>query len=77
MSKNVDSLYSAFFTQPAFYSQSTVCILHLVCILPLVRSLQSAVCSMRFTLTEYFSVHYCISGKHTDPSCSSQGDFTQ
>ena len=71
MSKNVDSLYSAFFTQPAFYSQSAVCIL------PLVRSLQSAVRSMRFTLTEYFSVHCCISGKHSDPSCSSQGDFTQ
>ena len=31
--------------QPAFYSQSVVCILHSVCILPLVRSL-------RFTLTE-------------------------
>ena len=31
--------------QPAFYSQSAVCILHSVCILPLVRSLQSAVCS--------------------------------
>ena len=29
--------------QPAFYSQSAVCILHTVCILPLVRSLQSAV----------------------------------
>ena len=29
--------------QPAFYSQSAVCILHAVCILPLVRSLQSAV----------------------------------
>ena len=31
--------------QPAFCSQSAVCIL------PLVRSLQSAVCSLRFTLT--------------------------
>ena len=31
--------------QSAFYSQSVVCILHSVCILPLVRSLQSAVCS--------------------------------
>ena len=51
MFKNVYSLYSAFFTQPAFYSQSAVCILHSVCILPLVRSLQSAVCSLRFTLT--------------------------
>ena len=71
MFKNVYSFYPAFCTQPAFYSQSAVCIL------PLVRSLQSAVRSMRFTLTEYFSVHYCISGKHSDPSCSSQGDFTQ
>ena len=42
--KKVYSLYSAFCTQPAFYSQSAVCILHSVCILPLVRSL-------RFTLT--------------------------
>ena len=33
--------------QPAFYSQSVVCIL------PLVRSLQFAVRSMRFTLTDY------------------------
>ena len=33
-------------SQPAFYSQSAVCIL------PLVRSLQSAVRSLRFTLTE-------------------------
>ena len=31
--------------QPAFYSQSAVYILNSVCILPLVRSLQSAVCS--------------------------------
>ena len=54
MFKNVYSLYSAFFTQPAFYSQSAVCILHSVCILPLVRSLQSAVRSLRFTLTEYY-----------------------
>ena len=38
--------------QPAFYSESAVCILHTVCILPLVRSLQSAVRSLRFTLTE-------------------------
>ena len=42
MFKKVYSLYSAFCTQPAFYSQSAVCILHTVCILPLVRSLQSA-----------------------------------
>ena len=44
MFKNVYSLYFAFCTQPAFYSQSALCILHTVCILPLVRSL-------RFTLT--------------------------
>ena len=37
--------------QPAFYSQSVVCILHSVWILPLVCSLQSAVRSLRFTLT--------------------------
>ena len=35
--------------QPAFYSQSTVCILHTVCILPLVCSLQSSVRSLCFT----------------------------
>ena len=52
MFKKVYSLYSAFCTQPAFYSQSAVCILHSVCILPLVRSLQSAVRSLRFTLTD-------------------------
>ena len=39
--------------QPAFYSQSAVCILHTVCILPLVRSLQSTVRSPRFTLIGY------------------------
>ena len=38
--------------QPAFYFQSAVCILHSLCILPLVRSLQSAVRSLRFTLTD-------------------------
>ena len=44
--------------QPAFYSQSVVCISHSVCILPLVcslqstvRSPQSAVRSLHFTLT--------------------------
>ena len=52
MFKKVYSLYSAFCTQPAFYSQPAVCILHSVCILPLVRSMQSAVRSLRFTLTE-------------------------
>ena len=45
MFKKVNIFYSAFCTHPAFYSQSAVCILHSVCILPLVRSLQSAVCS--------------------------------
>ena len=38
--------------QPVFYSQSAVGILHTVCILPLVRSLQSAVRSLRLTLTD-------------------------
>ena len=52
MFKKVYSFYSAFCTQPAFYSQSAVCILHSVCVLPLVRSLQSAVRSLRFTLTD-------------------------
>ena len=33
--------------QPAFYSQSVVCILHTVCLLPLVCSLQSAVRSLQ------------------------------
>ena len=42
MFKKVYSLYSAFCTQPAFYSQSAVCILHSVCILPVVCSQQSA-----------------------------------
>ena len=46
MFKKVYSLYSAFCTQPAFYSQSAVCILHSVCSLLLVRSL-------RFTLTGF------------------------
>ena len=36
MFKKVFSLYSAFCTQPAFYSQSAVCILQSVCILPVV-----------------------------------------
>ena len=39
--------------QPAFYSESAVCILRTVYILPLVRGLQSAVRSLRFTLTMY------------------------
>ena len=51
LKKKEYSLHSAFCTQPAFYSQSAVCILHSLCILPLVRSLQSAVRTLRFTLT--------------------------
>ena len=54
MFKKVYILYSAFYTHPAFYSRSAVCILHSVCILPLARSLQSAVRSLRFTLTGLF-----------------------
>ena len=51
-----DSLCSVcILPQPAFYSESAVCILHAVCILPLVRSLQSAVRSLRFTLTDLAS----------------------
>ena len=34
--------------QPAFYSQSAVFILHTVCIIPLVRSLQSTVCILHW-----------------------------
>ena len=56
LEKKEYSLHSAFCTQLAFYSQSTVCILHSLCILPLVRSLQSAVRSLRFTLTVSISV---------------------
>ena len=39
----VCSPHSAFCTQPAFYSKSAVCLLHSVCILPLVRCPRSAV----------------------------------
>ena len=42
--------------QPAFYPQSAVCILHAVCILPLVRNLQSAVRSLHLTLTANFYI---------------------
>ena len=42
--------------QPVFYPQSAVCILHSVCILPLVHSLQSAVRSLSFTLTVFWTV---------------------
>ena len=44
---------STFCIQPAFYSQSAVCILQSVCILPLVFSLQFAVRSLRVTLTGF------------------------
>ena len=47
--KSLQSLF-CILPQPAFYSQSAVCILHSVSILPPVRSLQSAVRSLRFTL---------------------------
>ena len=50
--KSAVDLNSAFYPYPAFYSQSAVCILHSVCILPLVRSIQSAVRSLRFTLID-------------------------
>ena len=51
---------SAFYPFPAFYSQSAVRILQSVCILPLVRSLQSAVRSPRLTLT----VMSCVTWKN-------------
>ena len=58
--------------QPAFYSESAVCILPTVCILPLVRSLQSAVRSLHFTMTDskiFQTVNYsCAFIIHT--SCS-------
>ena len=72
MFKKVYSLYSAFCTQPAFYSQSAVCILHSVCILPPVRSLQSAVRSLPFTLTGFktpgskLSTNWIHAHKRTD-----------
>ena len=54
---------SAFYPYPAFYSQSAVCILHSVCILPLDRSLHSAVRNLRFTLTVKADTRY-FSKKH-------------
>ena len=49
---------SAFCMRPAFYFQSAVCILHAVCILPLVHcSLQSAVRRLRFTLTGFICTY--------------------
>ena len=49
--------------QSAFYSQSAVCILHSVCILSLVRSLQSAARSLRFTLTVFQKLRLIEEGK--------------
>ena len=46
-------LWVCILPQSAFYSQSLVCILHSICLLPLVRSLQSAVRSLRLTLTVF------------------------
>ena len=61
MFKKVYILYSAFCTQRAFYSQSAVCILHSVCILPLVRSLQSAVCVLHWPVQNtIFCVNYWV-----------------
>ena len=56
--KSAVDLNSAFYPQPAFYSQSAVCILHSVYILPLVRSLRFTrtglfiVCETKFTIGE-------------------------
>ena len=44
--------------QPAFYSQSAVCILHAVCILPLIRNLHSAVRSLLVKKFYLFTVHF-------------------
>ena len=60
MFKNVFSLHSTFSPSLRFTrSQSAVCILHSVCILPLVHSLQSAVRSLRFTLTAFLTDSHC------------------
>ena len=61
------SLYSAFCTQPAFYSQSAVCILLLVCILALVHSLQSAVCSLQSAF--YTDRFFCLLRTSLMQSC--------
>ena len=56
--------------------QSAVCILPSVCILPQVCSLQSAVCSLRFTLTEcslYFAVASSINKSPRLPEAEIQG----
>ena len=68
MFKNAYSLYSAFRTQPAFYSQSAVCILHSFCSLPLIRSLQSAVCVLHWPNGKSYSHGFSSFGKST--SCS-------
>ena len=62
--------------QPAFYSQSVVCILHSVCILPLVRSLQSAVGSPKSSLyTDRVANHDVLSEAHFMPNFFYQRDF--
>ena len=63
MFKKVYSLYSAFCTQPAFYTQSAVYPWSAVC------SLQSAVRSLRFTLTENFvkRTAYLQTEPYSDP----------
>ena len=55
MFKKVYSLYSAFCTQPVFYSQSAVCSLHFTLSLHFTPGPQSALCSLRFTLTDWKS----------------------
>ena len=62
--------------QPALYSQSVVCILHSVCILPLVRSLQSAVRSPQSSLyTDRVANHDVLSEAHFMPNFFYQRDF--
>ena len=55
MFKKVYSLYPAFCTQPAFYSESAVCILHTVFILRLVRSLRFTMTAFRTVTVKIFS----------------------
>ena len=55
--KSLQSLF-CILPQPAFYSQSAVCILHSVCILPPVRSLQSAFYTDRIIIIDYSRRYY-------------------
>ena len=65
LKKKEYSLHSAFCTQPVFYSQSAVCILHSLCILPLVRSLQSAVCSPQSAFyTDRFNFSFVVACRY-------------